>query len=69
MKSNKELEKLKTELELHKMVLRFLADKGYLSTSMSSPLSSNKNQYFLNNEPIHEAAYKLINRVKNNLYK
>lgn len=69
MKTNRELEKIKTELEMHKMVLRLLVDRGYLNTSMSSPLSSNKNQYFLNNEPINETAYKLINKIKSNLYK
>lgn len=69
MKTNKELEKIKTELEMHKMVLRLLVDRGYLNTSMSSPLYSQTNQYFLNNEPINKVTYKLINKIKSNLYK
>lgn len=69
MKTNRELEKIKTELEMHKMVLRLLVDKGYLNTSMSSPLYSQTNQYFLNNEPINKVTYKLINKIKSNLYK
>ena len=69
MKTNKELEKIKTELEMHKMVLRLLVDRGYLNTSMSSPLHYNINQYFLNNEPINKVTYKLINKIKSNLYK
>ena len=69
MKTNRELEKIKTELEMHKMVLRLLVDRGYLNTSMSSPLYSNTNQYFLNNEPINKVTYKLINKIKSNLYK
>ena len=69
MKTNRELEKMKTELEMHKMVLRLLVDRGYLNTSMSSPLYSQTNQYFLNNEPINKVTYKLINKIKSNLYK
>ena len=69
MKTNRELEKIKTELEMHKMVLRLLVDRGYLNTSMSSPLYSQTNQYFLNNEPINKVTYKLINKIKSNLYK
>lgn len=69
MKTNRELEKIKTELEMHKMVLRLLVDRGYLNTSMSSPLHSQINQYFLNNEPINKVTYKLINKIKSNLYK
>ena len=69
MKTNRELEKIKTELEMHKMVLRLLVDRGYLDTSMSSPLYSQTNQYFLNNEPINKVTYKLINKIKSTLYK
>lgn len=65
----KKLRKTESDLEMNKMVLRLLDRMGLLDLSMSSPLTSKTNNYYLNNEPINEATYNLIKKVKNNLFK